>query len=233
MTNCLWDDYEDHKKLHLANWHLICMKKEYGGLGVPGPKDLNLCLLRYWVKRYIKDENRLWRSIVDRKYCRHGSIFYSDQSHASPFWKGVIMATQAVKFGYKWIPRNGRKIRFYEDIWFGTAPLHVQFCELYYICNENTKTLAKIWVESGLRLSFRRTFTEYMMQMWGELVDLVEQITLNDESDALIWSYEKSGVYSLQSFFAIINFRGDKLVYIPAIWGVQVENSAVSLAFVS
>jgi hypothetical protein len=38
----------------------------------------------------------------------------------------------------------------------------------------------------------------------------------------LIWSYEKSGVYSSQSFYAIINFRGLKPVYIPAIWGVQV-----------
>jgi hypothetical protein len=33
MTNCLWNDYERHKKMHLANWHLICMKKEYGGSG--------------------------------------------------------------------------------------------------------------------------------------------------------------------------------------------------------
>jgi hypothetical protein len=30
MANCLWDDYEGHRKLHLANWHLICMKKDYG-----------------------------------------------------------------------------------------------------------------------------------------------------------------------------------------------------------
>jgi hypothetical protein len=33
MANCFWDDYEGHRKLHLANWHLICMKREYGGWG--------------------------------------------------------------------------------------------------------------------------------------------------------------------------------------------------------
>jgi hypothetical protein len=33
MTNCFWNDYEGHRKLHLANWHLIYMKKNYGGLG--------------------------------------------------------------------------------------------------------------------------------------------------------------------------------------------------------
>jgi hypothetical protein len=30
LANCFWDDFEGHKKLHMAYWHLICMKKEYG-----------------------------------------------------------------------------------------------------------------------------------------------------------------------------------------------------------
>jgi hypothetical protein len=66
MANCFWDEYEGHKKLHLANWHLIYMKKEYGGLGIPDLKDLNLCLLGSWVKRFIKNEGKLWRGIVDK-----------------------------------------------------------------------------------------------------------------------------------------------------------------------
>jgi hypothetical protein len=32
-----------------------------------------------------------------------------------------------------------------------------------------------------------------MMQLWDELVAVVEQITLNDEFDVLVWSYEKIG----------------------------------------
>jgi hypothetical protein len=35
--------------------------------------------------------------------------------HASPFWKGVILAAQIVKFGYRWITSNGEKNRFWED----------------------------------------------------------------------------------------------------------------------
>jgi hypothetical protein len=59
MANCFWGDYEGHRKLHLAHWHLICMKKKYGGLGVPNLNDLNLCLLGSWVKRFISDENKV------------------------------------------------------------------------------------------------------------------------------------------------------------------------------
>jgi hypothetical protein len=29
------------------------MKKEYGGLGVPNVRDLNLVLLGSWIKRYV------------------------------------------------------------------------------------------------------------------------------------------------------------------------------------
>jgi hypothetical protein len=53
MANCFWDDYKGHRKLHLANWHMICTKKDYGGLGIPQIRDLNLCLQGSWVRRYV------------------------------------------------------------------------------------------------------------------------------------------------------------------------------------
>ena len=67
MENCLWNDFDGNRKIHLANWHLVCMSKQHGGLGVPNIRDVNLCLLGGWVKRYIKDEGKLWKEIIDRK----------------------------------------------------------------------------------------------------------------------------------------------------------------------
>ena len=32
MANCLWNDTEEIHKFHLANWELVSMCKEYGGL---------------------------------------------------------------------------------------------------------------------------------------------------------------------------------------------------------
>jgi hypothetical protein len=34
MAHCHWDNYERHHKYHLANWGLVTLKKEYGGLGI-------------------------------------------------------------------------------------------------------------------------------------------------------------------------------------------------------
>lgn len=31
IAHCLWNDFEGHRKLHLANWKLVCMKKNLEG----------------------------------------------------------------------------------------------------------------------------------------------------------------------------------------------------------
>jgi hypothetical protein len=133
----------------------------------------------------------------------------------------VILATQALKFGYRWVPRNGRKIHFWEDTWFSTTPLAVQFWDLFYICNEKTKTITEILVDGEVRLTFRRTFSVDMMH-GGDLMVVVEQVKLNDDFDVLIWVYEKSGTYSSHSFYAIISYRGVTPMYISATWNIKV-----------
>jgi hypothetical protein len=59
LANYLWSDDEGNRKIHLANWPSICMKKEFGGLGIPNLKDLNLCLLESWIKHYIRAEGSI------------------------------------------------------------------------------------------------------------------------------------------------------------------------------
>jgi hypothetical protein len=71
------------------------------GVWVPCLKDLNLCMLGSWVKRFIKDEGKLWKNLVEKKYCSNGNIFYADTGHASSFGKWVILAAKAVKLGYR------------------------------------------------------------------------------------------------------------------------------------
>jgi hypothetical protein len=88
--------------------------------------------------------------------------------------------------------------------------------------NQVLDTLAEVWVDGELRISFRNTFSELMMQKWGELVSVVEQVVLTEDADSLIRCYEKSGIYSSHSCYNIISYRGVKPVYIPAIWGIVV-----------
>lgn len=93
MANCLWSDSEGASKIHLANWPSICMKKEYGGMDVLNLQDMNVCLIGYWVKRYLAGEGSLWRRVVDNKYnTRNPDILCCHDNNPSQFWKSFIWA---------------------------------------------------------------------------------------------------------------------------------------------
>lgn len=56
-----------------------------------------------------------------------------------------MWVVKALKFGYRWVVGNGRKTRFWEDIWFGTSPLSVQFWPLYAICHQQCVAVSDVW----------------------------------------------------------------------------------------
>lgn len=223
MAHCLWNDFEGPRKLHLANWPLVCMKKKIGGLGVPNLQDVNLCLLASWIKRYLAGEGKCWRTIVDNKYnTQSPSIFSSNTVGVSKFWSGIMWAVKAVKFGYRWVVGDGSKIKFWEDTWFGTSPLAVQFWSLYTICNEQNATISEVWDGHTLKISFRRTFDQAMMENWYALEQIATSIVFTGDMDALIWQYSASGKYTTSSLYSIINFRGVEQIFIPSLWSILI-----------
>jgi hypothetical protein len=222
MSACLWNDYEGHGKIYLANWHLVSMK-EYGGLGVPNLRDLNMALLGSWVKSFIKGEGKLWHSIISQKYIRNAvDIFCLPYSQPSNFWSGVMWAAKALTFGYRWKIGDGSKIRFWEDTWFATAPPSSAILGPYCICDQIGIGLADVWDGSEVKLTFRRNFSEAIMDRWYELVGIVTEVTYDCDGDALVWQYDSKGTYTFQSLYAVINFKGVIPVFIPAIWKVKV-----------
>jgi hypothetical protein len=45
MANCLWDNSVEKYRYHFVNWETVSMCKEFGGVGIPNLRDLNLYLL--------------------------------------------------------------------------------------------------------------------------------------------------------------------------------------------
>ena len=178
----------------------VCMKEEYGGLGIPNLQDLNICMLGSWIRRYIQGEGSLWRKVIDTKYnTRSPNILSCQDIHPSTFWKGVLWAAKAVKFGYRWKVGNGRSIKFLEDIWFGNSPLSTQFWDIYFVSNQQTKTIAELWDGSQLLCDFRRTFSDEMMLQWLELVEIAKTLELSEENDQSLYGSMRLMVYILQS----------------------------------
>jgi hypothetical protein len=222
MSNFLWDDTEDGRKYHLANWDLVCLKKEFGGLGVQNLQDYNLCLLASWIRRYHLDTNKIWRQIVDSKYDLTPNILCAAPQSFSPFWKGVMWAANAAKLGYRWNLGNGLKILFWTDIWLGNCSLAILYWDLFILVHEQEVTVAQAWDSVNLRFTFRRCVSRILYDRWLELIQLVSTVNLNNDDDMPIWMLESSGQYNVRSFYAVVNDRGVVPVHTPAIWQLDV-----------
>jgi hypothetical protein len=223
FANCLWSDSEGKNKYHLVKWDNVSMLKEFGGLGIPSLRDLNTCLLASWVKRYQADRGKIWRDLIDFKYkTDRPNIFDTKDANCSHFFKGFMWAARAAKVGFRWKVGDGRKIKFWEDNWLGSSSLAIQFWDLYSIVNEKTSTIAELWDGHNLKCTFKRTVSERLGRVWLEIVQLASTITFSEEEDALIWSFSSNGIYTSQSLYRVINFRGVKPVYTPSVWSLKI-----------
>jgi hypothetical protein len=223
MGHFLWDNNEDHHKYHLANWQVVAQKKEVGGLGVPDLRSLNLALLCSWIFRYHLNSNSIWKLIVDFKYRNDKpNMLCCPNVGTSPFWKGVLWATQAARLGIRWVVGNGKKVRFWEDCWLGNTSLAITYWPLYVINEQQGKTVQEVWDGDNLMLTFKRSVSNNLMNMWWELVGLIESTVLSEEDDQLLWCYISSGKYSVQTLYAVINHRGVTHRFVSAIWKISV-----------
>jgi hypothetical protein len=89
--------------------------------------------------------------------------------------------------GFRWKVGNVKKIRFWKDLWFGNCSLAIQFWGVYYIVNEQGKTLDEAWNGLNLKFTLRRIVYRVLMNQWDELVQIASSIQFSDDEDALIW----------------------------------------------
>jgi len=99
-----------------------------------------MSLLASWINRYQLSDNVIWKKIIDYKYkTKAPNIFCCPDIGASLFWKGVLWASKAVQLGAKWKFGDGKSIRFWEDHWFGTCNLTIQFWDLYVLADQKIR----------------------------------------------------------------------------------------------
>lgn len=148
---------------------------------------MNLSLLASWINRYQLGGDKLWRHIIDFKHkTQDPNIVSCPDTNSSPFWKGVLWAAKAAKLGFWWKVGCGKQIKLWEDHWFGSCSLAIQFCELYVIANEHNITIVDVWDGCNLKITFRRCVDSRLMLLWYDLVSIGQSLKINDEEDAII-----------------------------------------------
>jgi len=90
------------------------------------------------------------------------------------------------------------------------------------IVNEKNGTIHDLWDGENLKCTFRRTADQRLMNDWLELKQLAETISFSNEEDSPVWMFSSKGIYSSQSLYRIINFRGFVPVHVQAVWNLKI-----------
>jgi hypothetical protein len=107
-------------------------------------------------------------------------------------------------------------------VWIGTSSLAIQYWKLYCLINEHNRTIAKLWDGENLMCTFRRCVDRRIFDLSEEALSIAASLELTTEEYEPVWQYNSSGLYSSQSLYAIIIFRGVTIIYVSAVWKLMV-----------
>lgn len=114
--------------------------------------------------------------------------------------------------------RDGKKTRFWLDVWLGDCPLKIVFSEIFEICNQQNWSVFEVLEQGDINLTFRRNFGDREMIEWEELLTMVANVSLSDEPDTVRWALEKSGELNTSSLYDEMTYTGITNNWIVNMW---------------
>lgn len=79
-----------------------------------------------------------------------------------------------------------------------TSLAATQFWPLFVINEQQDKTIVQVWDGESLKLTFRRSVSEKLMEMLFDLLSIVEEVHLGEEANKIFWSFSSNGHFSVQ-----------------------------------
>ncbi|KAG8045880.1 hypothetical protein GUJ93_ZPchr0008g13589 [Zizania palustris] len=201
-----WAGLGDRKKYHMVNWGTMCMPKKFGGLGFTDTKIMNISLLAKWFLRLLGGQEGACFELLRSKYDSGGSYFGKRVQKGSYFWNSLMKFRMWYQKHCVFLVGDGRRVRFWEDIWVGDFPLRVSFAPLFDICAD-PGVLVYEARRNDWDVGFRRSLTQSETILWDNLHELCCSVSFKGGSDSIHWALDKSG-YSVKSLYNWLSFHG-------------------------
>jgi hypothetical protein len=68
--------------------------------------------------------------------------------------------------------------------------------------------VAKVFVDDQWQLSFRRLLNEDLREDWVQLHEMLNEVSLTEGTDVVLWALEKSRKYSTRSLYKLMTDGG-------------------------
>ncbi|GAU38071.1 hypothetical protein TSUD_318650 [Trifolium subterraneum] len=90
LVKFFWGGREDNRKISWINWQTICLRKEYGGLGVRQLREFNTALLGKWCWRMLVDREGLWFRVLAARYGVERGRVREGGRRGSSWWREIV-----------------------------------------------------------------------------------------------------------------------------------------------
>jgi hypothetical protein len=197
-----------NKKYHMIKWEALASPKEFGGLGFLDTRAMNTALLTKWIFKLDRGDKNLALEVLRRKYLGDNSFCQNKQRGCSQFWQGLMKAKEWYKKGTKWRIGNGRKTKFWHDVWLEDCPLKNKFPRLFRICRQQDWSVSQLR-EVEWNLDLRRRVGSEEVAEWNELQEALDLVEISDaRKDEVFWALEPSGKFTTKSLYRLMKSSG-------------------------
>ncbi|XP_057866415.2 uncharacterized protein LOC131073918 [Cryptomeria japonica] len=228
VRSFLWNNNVDKtKSISLLAWDRVCASKDKGGVGIRDLGKQNLALGAKLVWKFYKQPTSKWASILSAKYlpnCSKEAIFTtSTLPKGSVIWNFMSECRSVIFPGLSWLIHNGRRARFWDEVWNGfpimsslrdwssLMPILKSswgiFVGDYFFVNSSGslsvakwKSIASIPVSQDIKSAFEDELKKHPLLFSGK-------------DDELIWSFSKSGEYSVKEGYNFLSLDVKREVF--------------------
>ncbi|KAJ9677520.1 hypothetical protein PVL29_022489 [Vitis rotundifolia] len=205
----LWGGGTLEKKPHLVNWRVVCADMRHGGLGICSLVSLNKALLGKWSWKFAVEGNSLWKQVIIDKYGVDEAGWCSKEvrgTYGVGVWKAIRKDWEIIRSRSRFIIGNGRKVKFWKDVWCEDQALKDAFPNLFRLAVNKNQWVRDAWEEQGEVGSwnplFSRHFNDWEMEEVEGLLRKIHPLVLHsDVEDALSWKINKNGSFSIRSLY--------------------------------
>jgi hypothetical protein len=132
-------------------------------------------------------------------------------SHGVGLWRFISRDWHRFSRHTKFIPGDGFRISFWEEVWCGNSPFKEAFPGLFNIASNNEASIAdNIDLSSGSRkwnVSFLRSLNDWEVDDLVLFHSLLYSHNLDGGVDRIWWVPDRKGKYVVKSFYNVLISR--------------------------
>jgi hypothetical protein len=103
---------------------------------------------------------------------------------------------------------DGHYTSFWLDSWIGNKPLSIQFPALFSHVQQTNVTVVESFTEIGWQLRFHHITYQRAERELNDLMNLIDDITLNGESDTRYMRFGPYKNFSVKACYYAMNYGG-------------------------